>query len=520
MATFIYPSNDYERSSNLLAVLGSWWSDIYEGQALVGDLVEATAQREIQNLLNTLDLISSISRHNIPVFHREQWYPLRFRASQRNTTQASEPRYDEPANYQYDISPIFYDRGVSQLTSTFLSPEGIVDIPIIVNRILMPSLSWTHGVDYVLDLARSAITFRTNPFTNNLIPKVDILENGQIVDQEVLLWAFRSQLDHNDLHTQFGYVLGLQLRSSEAYKELINALFDALVEGTTLKSVQRAWAAFMDIPLVVEPVEIVERIEETDEHQFIITDSHVYRFSTDVEVMVAEGDRVFAGQSLTNALQIHEFNRGLLPEDLSGLILPRTLLDAGYFADLLFLNETVPLVVSTTDPSGKTRLEWDITGFPGDVSRFFDELHEKGVAAGQTLANLLDVRPAPVGEPTAASLPTTINPLEFLVENVYRNNAFLVRIRVNAAGPSALGLDQTFLFRKIIPPHTMMIILAELSLTGDDVIMDGPGTDVAPGYDDAEASLIQATEPFEELVDDTSVNETGLVFRPVGGHCV
>ena len=79
---------------------------------------------------------------------------------------------------------------------------------------------------------------------------------------------------------------------------------------------------------------------------------------------------------------------------------------------------------------------------------------------------MLDTRTAPVGEPTAGDLPTTINPLEFLVTNLLRFNAYVVKIKASGVRGN-IGLNNSRLFRRIVPPWTAMIILVELETDGD-----------------------------------------------------
>tara|TARA_Y100001938_G_C8100590_1_gene441392 strand:- start:616 stop:2877 length:2262 start_codon:yes stop_codon:yes gene_type:complete len=118
-----------------------------------------------------------------------------------------------------------------------------------------------------------------------------------------------------------------------------------------------------------------------------------------------------------------------------------------------------------------TKITFDVGGFPADVEKFFNEIHSRGVTNDKTLAHLLDTRTNKVGEPSADNLPTTINPLEFLAENVLRGNAFVVRLVASAFGPGHAGLEHIQFLRKIIPPHTAMLLLIELQGLKDSVSM-------------------------------------------------
>jgi hypothetical protein len=83
--------------------------------------------------------------------------------------------------------------------------------------------------------------------------------------------------------------------------------------------------------------------------------------------------------------------------------------------------------------------------------------------AGQTLAELLDIRTNPTGEPTADNLPATINPLEFLLSNLMRNNLFVIRVRPDSFAANAPGLQMFSLLRNIMPPHVSYVALIDLA---------------------------------------------------------
>jgi len=131
----------------------------------------------------------------------------------------------------------------------------------------------------------------------------------------------------------------------------------------------------------------------------------------------------------------------------------------------------LPTVAPNGNYSSHTRVSFDVGGFPLDVEEFFDEIHRRGVVKNQTLAHLLDTRTNKVGEPTALNLPDQINPLEFIAENVLRGNVFVVRVDANALGTGAAGLQHVQLLRKVIPPHTAMLLLIDLQGFEDSVTM-------------------------------------------------
>lgn len=539
MAVYTYPASVWDRPQNLLAVLGSFWSQTYAGRDQIESIVRAKGQVENQTLQDLLETISAISRYTVPIFHKDNWYPLRLLASARNATTVSVPKYDGTLTYD---SSHQYDQPRNPADShTWPLPAGLSTANMIFNRFTAPSLTWSNGTEY--EIADGGITFFTNPFEDNRVVKQPVYVDGVVTDEEALLWVFRGDFDWNQIYRQFGYVLGMRLQSSSGYRDLMNAIFDALVGGMTKRQMEQAVAVMAGIPLVLEPQETVEQVTNDGKHRLVVTDQHVYRFSLVSTPVVAVGDTVFAGDSLIDALTIYEFNRGVTPADLRALAMGRGFLPACYYGDLVFENKSVPLEVveAADDPFGFTYVSFGLGGFPLDVQRFFDDIHERGITAAEqpwdactdesgvtypgdecndipaqilhrgTLAHRLDLRVDKVGEPTAASLPATINPLEFLIANVLRNNAVVIRVRVSDFGDNALGLHTARFLAKVAPPHTVVILVVEVTPGAEDI---DPLERVAEQLD-----TFQGMTPLTEDIQQSSVDDSVIGARRISFTC-
>lgn len=496
MPSYSYPTTDYDRARNLLALIGSFWAEVYHAKDQVQSMLSAKGQIENQTIVDLLEVLDSFAYRTCPVFHTDNWYVLHMYESELNNDELTVATFDGTLNYNEGAR-----LGVGNPRSDFTFPldEKIVECNQIFNRFTEPSLSLTHGVDFIIRPGK--ISFRFNPFTDNRVATRPVYENGEVVDQEAVLWLFKSQHDFDYLYRRYGYVLGLKLQSSKNYRKLLTAFFDALVGGTTANQVITAAAAITGIPVVLEQEETVEVITDDADGLLIVTDQHSYKFSANANAIVEIGDTVRAGTSLVDALEIIEFNRGIVPEDLRALSMGRGFLANCYYGDLIFENKEVPLEVDENHESGFTYVTFGLGGFPLDVDEFFDTMHARGIAVSQlpvddcdpgdivlipgdecdgegtpdatirrgTLAHLLDVRENPVGEPTAASLPDSINPLEFLIQNVLRANAAVLKIRGSSLGSDGLGLHISPLLSKIVPPHTAVILLIELTPPEDSL---------------------------------------------------
>jgi hypothetical protein len=506
----------YDDPEKLLAVVGSFWRNVYEGSFTVGSILHARAQIDADAHLRLLALVAAMSRFEVPVFHRRNWTLLRVLESRKNETEVA--RFDGSLAFT-DGSPAAYDVPRAGELHAWAVPAELAAAKTILNRITDASLVLAEGVDFTL--ADGVVLFRADPFADDRVAKREVVQDGTVVDREAALWVYGGEWDWDTVYEQFGYALGLKLKSSEGYRDLVNAVFDALVVGPVAASVEAAFSAVCGIPLA-NGDETVEEIWRDAEHLWVSTDASAYKFAATAVPTVAVGQLVGAGRPLVRGLRFFDLNRGhaALADGLRALVLGRGVLAAGFYQELLFEDTEVPLVV-TYDAADRAKVSWELPGFPGDVTMFFDTLHAAGVAAGQTLAQLLDTRPAEAKatnpEPPPAALPPTINPLAVLCDNVLRNNAFVVHLRPAEFGPAALGLGAVAqILRRIVPPWTLCLVVAELSGADAPVRMTGPGTDESPGYVEAVATFSAARTA--EDCDVALVAET-VRARQIVGRC-
>lgn len=519
MANFTYPGTEYDKPRNFLAALGSFWTRTFDAgdQVLSHGTVNATLAADNHRLL--LETAATVSRFKVPIFHRESWYPLILKESQRNEASLTIARFD--GQIEFDAGHQF---DVPQSTSmhAFPIPADMRHAGLIMNRLTEPSVLLTDGLEYTIDLTRSSIVFRDNPFDNPLIPSQPLYENGEVVDRQVVLWVFAGDFDWQHAYTQFGYVLGLKLASSQGYKDLLNGIFTALVSGASDAAFEQALSAVTGVPLVQELTETVEVVTKSCDAVVICTDKHSYRFNPNATPTVVRGDVVSAGQSLIDGFQVYELGRGIAPDDIAALAVGKGLLANCYYGDLVFENKLLHLHVDPSHPSGYTYCQFPVGGHPNDVQQFFDDIHSRGIAEAEkaasetcpdgrrrgTLAHLLDKRVNRTSEPTGQHLPTTINPFQFIVTEVLRANAFIVKLKTSGMGKNRLGLYNARLLNKLLPPHTAMIVIIEINSIVDRV----------PATASEQLSQFQAMNPLVDTVSDALVSER-VGVRLISGTC-
>jgi hypothetical protein len=528
MQTFHYPQSDLDDRRALLGVLGTFWARTYEAVDQLNTYTQATADSVAQTQLNLLEAVAALSRYEIPIFHTENWYPLVLKKSQLNRTAANSYKFDEVGLMFDSGAAVQFDGFANRDFFAFPAPSDFAGAGQIFDRLLFPEFALLGGTDFIVDTTNSAIIFTENPFEQATVIRRPVYSGDTLVDEEITLWAFKAKFDYQYLFRQFAYAVNIQIGSSENAKRFVNAIMTGLIVGGAADgAIDAALSAVFDVPLVKENSETVEVITLDNHGLFIATDKNVYRFAADATPIVVVGQLLNAGDALTNAFEFIDLNRGVVPSALPALALDNGYTSGCFYSDLIFENKEVPITVDVNHPSGYTYVSFPLAGFPHDVRRFFDEMHARGIESIPTtppecdttgankrlgtLAHILDKRTKPVGEPQADDLPATINPLKFLSENVLRNNAAVVVVRVPALGKNHLGLYNIRHVRQLLPPYAALFFVYQLAGKKDKL---SGVTDVTE-----DTTKFKGAEPLSDAVPAAYVNDRGVMVRTLSGTC-
>ena len=510
MPATIYPATDLDRKDVLLSLLGSFWQNTYGGRFVVESYLQGLALEENQTLSELQEAVDALGRSTVPVFQTDYWRPVRLLESQLSSQML---KYGDGAVYGFD-----YMYGVPPPLRTFEFPLAteVAYVPRITNSIVSPTRSFTHGVDYVVE--PGFLVFNSNPFDDDTLSPTDVYEDGQTVDRELTLWLSGARIDREHIYKHFGYVLRLDLESSTAYRQLVNVIFDSLVQGAAGNKAIGLIAAVTGTPVAASDGEIVEFVGADANGLSIITDQNAYRYSATATALVAVGDVLYSGQQLTDVVTVDELNRGVMPADLFALSVGAGLLPGDFVGPIGFVNSEETL--QATVVAGKTRVEFPLLGFPGDVEDFWDRVHSKGLEnEDESLATALDIRSKPVPTPTQPfHLPATINPLQFLLENVIRGGATLVRVKADKIVSPVSSIELRWL-RQITSPWTTMLVLFELEMPEETVIMDTPGE--SPGYEDDSVEAFDALDDGGDIIPSAMYVTAGdPTLYIVDGYCL
>jgi len=499
-------------------MMGSFWTNVYQGADFAETFQLANGQEEAQAHLNLLEAVAAVSRFTVPIFHTDNWYFLSLKESDLNKDLL---QYGSGASYgnQPDSGFLYqYSEPAGREYFTFPIPDDLRDVQTAFNRVSDPSLTLSKGVDYSLDLERKLIILRDNPFNSDYFPRNLIYTGSEVTDREIILWCYNGEFDWDYEYEHFGNVLSLNMESSEGYRALVNSIFDAYVRATSAIDVIHAMSAMAGIPVVRELQETVELVQKDINHLIIATDKHAYKYHITSDAVVSVGDTVYSGDCLSDSMSYFDLNRGeeLAVTDVVAISMGEGFMAAGYIEGVTFYNKEVDLVVES-DVNGITQVSFELGGYPEDIEQFWTDVHTKGLQS-TTLARLLDVRGTDAStEPTAASLPATINPMNFLVANLLRFNTFIIKVRVTDA-VGGTGLKYANILRRIIPPWTAMILIYELDAETDVVTMDGPGDETSPGYLET-LEKFSAGEPITDNIDPATFISEQVTLRLVAGVC-
>jgi len=488
MASAFDWAGELDDRSFLAGLVGSFWSDVYAGAGVVASLLDAKARHQVRAQADLYELLAAFSRHTVEPLHWEEWFPLVLRESERGRSDL--PRFDGTYTFADGLT---FGRPVGGGGFVWPAPPGLTHVPVLADGIAAPSFVLTAGFDFELD--GGLLRFRDDPFARPGVRAEPVVAaDGTPVDRALTLWGYGGEFDRDVVWQQFGYAVGLErCGGPEAYKRAVNAVYDALVEGTTARAVDDFLSAVCDVPLAAG-AETVVRVVADRSRLWVVTDGNVYGFSPACRLLVEPGTRLRPGQPLVDALRVYELSRGRVPDGLRALAVPSA---AG---ELVFRNAAVPLVAER-DRDGRVRLSFAV-GAPAAVGRaFWDAVHAAGLRSGRTLAERLAGVPLPPDRPPGAVLPAAVNPLGFLAEHVYRGDAFVVVVRPECFGPQALGLHAARFLRNLVPPHTAYFLVAE------------HGRDEAVSPDDPGCLEAVAAFPCPGLAD--LVDPGGLVSEEV-----
>jgi len=533
-------------SDTLFEWLGSFWSEVYSDPEFIKDMQEARALRMSQLYLDLLENIKLEDRENAPVFHRERWHPIAIRKSWRNTgsdgmfklTSATTGEVDEHGavpelNLGDQRSGVYKPCTVVRLGGREATFSGMTVYPLrgesaglksvltcVSNDIVNATVVLGNGTGFAMLDGAIAISEDEDPFTGanaDKWPKFEIEGTPDSPgDEEVVLWACDALFDRGLVYRHLGYAMRLPNRSSEIYKQVVNAAWNTVASGATPLLIRSLMASICGIPTVKTEGEVVERVHRyADGLVQVITDKNVYSFPKGSKIrkdvkagavlrrfdLLDKAIRVYA--SPTDVMRVAAYSEFLddfdeLMEDVPALDLPpaffRSDVKNGFSVDW-DLKEVwcTGFYKDKNDPDGKRefpKLRFTLGGSVSDEDKFWEDTWRRYEAAGKSMETCLDgilhdkiVKEGPVG--------CEISPMEFFMHNLIGANTLIITVRTDTLADDAPLYDPKFfgVVRECIPSYIRLYVVEHTAVPAEKV-------DTGSVRDDGELLLDENCDDF------------------------
>jgi hypothetical protein len=474
-----FPSNDVTDGQYLYRALGSFWTQIFQDRSVLKGYTTGMAEELVQSYTDLVETVNQYSVKKIDTLHTVRWQPLIIKKSEYDQA----PFVFEPDNavfglqqptdefYANQLFRFGYSKQTESKTVASYTPSfKLNQFGLIADRIIAPTTLLLPGVDVVLK--ENTLYFNSDLFNNPNIPRAKLVgalgapvtytnsSGAQIEDEFIVLWIYKAGIDTAALYNNFGCLLDLQFSSSEAYKAILQGVMNLAVEGPTIKALNIALAGLLGLSVVLDNNEVVEEIYSDNDYQFIITDKHAYRLPNNqiTSDKVKVGNVLHMGDQLTDAIKVVDavvdpvWWRTQLTSNK--LAVASHVFAASVGQQLFFENKLANITYSAGS------LYFPVQGNAADVAAFQHRINEPA-----QLSRLL----AALGMSSGEDSTMTINPVDFLFSNVFRNNALLLKLEFY----STAQMEQFFMLlptiQKYLPAHAYVVVYISQNMAPDEL---------------------------------------------------
>ena len=507
-----FPAGDATDGQYLYRSLGSFWTQIFQDKNALKGYTIGAAEEAIQAYYRLADTLKQFAVKDIELYHKEKWKPLVIKKSEFNKTpfvfEADGAVFGKQPSSDKFYGGKLFRFGLPKETNgnvfSFSPTYSLGNFGAIANRLIAPSMLLVPGVDVILQ--DNTLYFNSNLFDNDYIPRAKLVgdlgaaityndvDGNQYEDEYIILWIYHAEIDDSALYYNFGAIFDINLPTSQSYKELLKALMNLSVEGPTIAALNIIFAALANIPVAIEPREIVEDLYADTDYNYLVTDKHVYRIATAQHFRsdIIIGTVLYAGDILGDSVKLVDTvikPDWWVKEITSDKLGFASHVFAAGVKNQLFFQNTVELI---TYAEGK--ITFPVLGRSSDVEAF------------HTYINTEDNKPALLSalglSDTITSKP--INPVEFLFSNVFKNNTLLLKLDFY----TETQLDRFFeLFPTLqdyLPPYVYVLTYLTMRLPADELSGLNTGMTI-PGFTEQTFSFdgsVSATGERPELAED------------------
>ena len=499
----IPPETGSAIANSLFKWLGSFWSDVYEDVGFIRNLQGARSLRAAQLYLDILEAANLKDRSNAPVFHRERWYPIIVRKSQRNTSDATTLKLGSSEgvvlgdqNPDGDKDKIYPQGTVFKLGGKEYSFKDIVVYPIsrdikklpvcIVDNIAEPKTILHSNSDFYLMDGAIAIAEKYDPFSvDSTFPKFELTPDdpNDKVDYETVLWASDAMFDKDLVYGHLGYAIGLPTESTDFYKRIVNAVWNTVSDGAAPKMLKALIAAMCGVPTVRNDLETVDQVLYLDDSVKVVTDKEVYTLNPEATLRpsvvagsvlgkfdtIDDSVRVYPYVTDTSKLEGYTEFADKFEKDVPVIDLPPAFFRSGVSDGFSVGWDERDIVCHGFDKNGNPKLSFVLEGSEPDNDVFWNDIwesyEENGISMETCFEGYLDDTLYADGK-TAGK----ISPIKFFLRHLIGANTLVITIRTDTIDDNSPLYDPKFFstLRECIPSYVRMFFIEHESVVSTD----------------------------------------------------
>lgn len=399
--------------ATLFQWMGSFWTTLYQDPLFLRRLQAGRALMAAQAYLDVLEVTNILNRRLLPVLHRERWYPLVVRRSQRGQGEAAALKLGmEPGpvvGMQTDTAfprrttfRLGGDVAFANITTYPLNPVPTRILTCLVDNIAAPNVILVKDKDFTVQDGTLVLRTADDPFADGSVFPIDRLSTDGVEDQEAVLWACDVLFDKDYVYEHLGYVLGVKTGSTEYFKRLINSIWDLITSGATPQLLSSALGALCNVPTIQTALEQVQTITANPNGDIlVITNASVY-YLPPIAVMrdgVVPGALLRYGEFLDQAIKIYpiiadptatkvngmtEYS-STFRQDIPAITLPPTFFSTPLQYGFCLSWDAVPIYSAGLDANGNPKLWFPLQGLASDVTAFWQDVWNRCETQGISL---------------------------------------------------------------------------------------------------------------------------------------
>ena len=492
----INPSDAYY--AEFFGDMGSFWTRLFQDKRFVSNKAKADSLELSQLYLNLMETAACLNRATVPSFHREKWFPIVIRKSERNSGDGvrlfmgiapDAVLGPQPPDTAYTAGQEFTLGGVA-LKSGFVSytlhaSNFQAGINTLSSGIVSPAATYVNNLDYYI--ARDSVVFKSevDPFElPDKFPQRVVYLNEVGIDYEIVLWGSDAMVDRSYPYDHFGYMQETFVQDPVAEARLANALLELRAGGTSLFALKKNLGQLFDTPVVLTDGELVQTITAApDGSPIVITDTQAYRCRPEETLLstVVVGARLGAGDFITSTVK---FYSQLNPDKLlirTGMTLsqlvsdaPRLVLGSGLAysaaitAPLSVEWRNIPLTYEGSSQSGKPLIAFRVSGDNDANALYWDEVWRQAEEGDISLADVFSDYLYSSYAHTPGYQIGTINAMDFVLRNFMGANTSILVVDFVAAPEYIKTFNAIYELDRVLPAHSVLLIIAKIVVAEDN----------------------------------------------------